>query len=95
MSGSIPPDGIPDRSAAMAWQTIDDEMVLLSLPGKELMGLNEVGARVWSLIDGTRSLARIAEVVAAEFDVTTEEAHRDVIDFVTELNELGALSWRA
>jgi hypothetical protein len=94
MSASINPDAVPDRSAGMAWQTIEGEMILLNIPGKELMGLNEVAARIWSLIDGTRSIARIAEAVAAEFDVSAEEAHRDVIDFVAELNELGALSWR-
>src|SRR5262245_40782000 len=42
LSGAIPPDGVPDRSPAMAWQTLEGEMVLLSVPGKELMGLNEV-----------------------------------------------------
>ena len=85
---------IPERSASMAWQVVDGEMVLLDIEGRELLGLNEVGARVWDLADGTRTIAEIASVVEREFEVGPEEAAADVERFVAELASRGALTLR-
>ncbi len=92
---SIRGDGVPERSAAMAWQVIDGGTILLNIAGKELMGLNDVGGFVWHLIDGTRSIAQIAQAVAAEFDVVREVVEADVRAFCEELTGLGALDWKA
>jgi hypothetical protein len=85
---------VVDRSPSMAWQTIDGETVLLNIDGRELMGLNAVGARVWELADGEHTVAQIAEAVTVEFTVGRDEALADVRRFVTELLELGALTRR-
>src|SRR5262245_54841275 len=67
-------DQVPERSQSMAWQTIHGETVLLQIDGKKLMGLNEVGACVWDLADGTRSIEEIIHIVAAKFQTPSEEA---------------------
>jgi hypothetical protein len=88
-------DQVPERSQTMAWQTIQGETVLLHIDGKKLMGLNEVGACVWDLADGTRSIEEIIHTVAAKFQTPSEEAvATDVQAFVGELIGLGALVWR-
>ena len=88
-------DQVPERSQSMAWQTIQGETVLLHVDGKKLMGLNEVGACVWDLADGTRSIEEIIHTVAAKFQTPSEEAAAaDVQAFVGELIALGALVWR-
>ena len=78
----------------MAWQTIQGETVLLHVDGKELMGLNEVAACIWSLADGTRSVEQITRTVHEKFQVPAETAAGDVQAFLGELNALGALVWR-
>jgi len=78
----------------MAWQTIDGETVLLNIDGKELLGLNLVGARVWSLCDGAHSTERIVDVVAGEFGAERDAVATDVRAFLDELDRLGALEWR-
>jgi coenzyme PQQ synthesis protein D (PqqD) len=88
-------DQVPERSPAMAWQTIHGETVLLHIDGKKLMGLNEVGACIWDLADGTRSFGEITRKVLARFQVPSEEkVAADVQAFVSELIALGALVWR-
>jgi hypothetical protein len=88
-------DQVPERSPSMAWQTIRGETVLLHIDGKKLMGLNEVGACVWDLADGTRSLEEITRIVLAKFKTSSETAvAADVQVFVSELIALGALVWR-
>ncbi len=50
---------------------------------------NEVGALIWSLIDGSRTVDEIAGAVVDEFDVDLDEARRDVVQFVSTLSEAG------
>ncbi len=78
----------------MAWQVVDGEMVLLDIDGRELLGLNEVGARVWGLADGTLTVAEISAIVEREFEVGIEEAIADVRRFVDELASRGAITLR-
>jgi len=85
---------VPERSGSMAWQTIDGETVLLNIDGKELMGLNEVGAHIWGLVDGARSVGQIVDAVASRFEVSTDTARDDVQTFVSELVAAGALAWK-
>ena len=75
----------------MAWRSIAGEMVLLNVEGKELFGLNRVGARVWELLDGNRTLEEIAEAIAKDFGVPRGRAEGDVRAFLAELLEAGAL----
>lgn len=66
-------------------QILNDEAVLL-LPGQgEVKVLNAVGARIWSLADGTRTIAQIAAVIAAEYTVDLPQAEADTLAFVAEL----------
>lgn len=76
---------VPVRAAAAAWQRIDGEMVLIQADVGELLGLNPVGARAWELIDGARSLAEIARLVAGEFGADVAQVERDLDAFLDEL----------
>ena len=83
---------ILSRSPKTAWRVIEGEAVILSLDTKAFRGLNPVGSRVWELIDGRRSVDEIVEVVVREFDVTHEQAARDVQAFVRELLDKGLVT---
>jgi hypothetical protein len=37
------------------------------------------------LIDGTRNVGEITKIIVAEYDVTAEQAERDISDFIQEL----------
>ncbi|MCI0396972.1 MAG: PqqD family protein [Chloroflexi bacterium] len=47
--------------------------------------MNSVGSRVFELADGSRTVADIAGVIVAEYEVTAEQARQDVVDFLTQL----------
>jgi hypothetical protein len=53
--------------------------------------LNEVGATIWSLIDGTRTADEIALAVVETFEVEPEQARRDVEEFLASLTEAGMI----
>lgn len=87
-------DRVPERSRRIAWATIDGETVLLDQEGKETLGLNEEGRRIWELADGTRTIGRIVESIAGEYEVSIEKARADVLQFLAELLEVRALTFR-
>jgi hypothetical protein len=54
--------------------------------------LNEVGATIWELIDGTTTVDEIVAAVTRGFEVGTDQARADVLEFVTSLAEAGLIS---
>ena len=53
--------------------------------------LNETGARIWSLLDGQRSLADVRDLLVEEYDVKPEAAEGDLLEIVGQLQEIGVL----
>ena len=52
---------------------------------------NEVAARVWSLLDGTRTAAAVADAICSEFDVGREIAERDLSELFNDLESAGLI----
>ena len=80
------------KAPASAWRLIAGEAVILSLDTKVLRGLNDVGSRVWDLIDGQRTVSDIVDVVVEEFDVPRAQAAEDVEAFARQLLDKGLVS---
>jgi hypothetical protein len=70
---------------------VDDEVTVLDPRTSVYFGLEGVGARIWSLIDGRTSVAGITAALRAEYDVTEDECLADVLSFADELVERGLL----
>lgn len=87
-------DRVPERSSSTAWQIVEGELILLRVKDDELLGLNHVGRRIWEMVDGTRTVAQIAEALTAEFDVSTEAVTADSCRFIDELVAIGAITFR-
>jgi hypothetical protein len=52
---------------------------------------NDVGARVWDLVENGRSADELTKTIVTEFEVTSERASRDVSAFLVLLSEAGLL----
>lgn len=84
-----PPLGLAARlrtNPRLAQQNLGGKTVVLHYEGKRLLGLNESGTLVWSLIDGRRSLADIAREVADRDGIDCETAEAGVLDFAQDLH---------
>lgn len=51
--------------------------------------LNEVGSRIWDLIEGPTPVGRIARRISEEYDVSEDRAAEDVAELLTELEGAG------
>lgn len=71
----------------------NEAVLVLPLQGKVEV-LNAVGARIWQLLDGNRSLQEIASMLSVEYDVTLTQAEQDVAEFLEHLRDLKAVQWK-
>ncbi|MDB4971662.1 MAG: hypothetical protein JWN48_3 [Myxococcaceae bacterium] len=70
------------------------EAVILGAEAGEYFGLNEVGARIWELVQEPVRVSAICATVCAEYEVSEAECERDVIELLVELRSKGLLDVR-
>ena len=75
-------------------RNIAGETLIVPIRGKvgdldSIFTLNELGLRVWNMLDGQANVARIAETISGEYDVTEEAAAQDVAELLNDLAQVG------
>jgi hypothetical protein len=76
------------RHPEVAWQTIGDEVVVMSLAEGRVLGLNPTGALVWSLVEERDEEGLVAAVVE-RFAADEARAREDVRGFLSLLRARG------
>lgn len=79
------------RSERAAWQEVAGEHVVLDVEGRVLRGLNPSAGRIWMLLDGSRTLAQVAQELAAHYRIGAGRALEDVLAFARYLCARGLL----
>ena len=88
----ISPDTYVIPASSAIGRTIDDEAVIVLPEQGQVKVLNEVGARIWALADGTRTVRDIVDTICTEYEVEPAQAEADTLDFVARLVERGMVS---
>jgi hypothetical protein len=65
------------------------EIVILSLDEGIYYELNEVGARIWNLIQQPCSVKTVRDALLAEFDVETKQCEEDLLTLLRDLIQRG------
>jgi hypothetical protein len=74
---------------------LEDEAVVVLPDRGQVKVLNEVGAQIWTLADGTRSVREIAAAVCRVYAVPPAVAEADTLTFLAELRQKGLIVVRA
>ena len=77
------------RNSDVSWRTIEGQSVLVFNREGEVRVLNDVGTYVWEHVEETP--AAMAAEIAKQYDVSEEEALKDVFSFIEEMKGIGAL----
>jgi len=78
------------RSDGVTFEPSGDRVVILDPNGTVMTTLNPVGSRIWTELDGRRTIAELAADLAPEFDGIDESTlAADVSDFIETLRESG------
>jgi len=73
-------------------QEVNGETVLLDLEGESYFGLNEVGTRIWQLLQAEATIADTINTLSEEYDVSREQLESDVGDLLDKLAEAGLVA---
>lgn len=85
----IPPSAPLAAARGVLSTTFDGEVVLLNETDGVYYGLQDVGARVWQLIERAHSLDVIRDIVSAEYDVDADACANDLHELVADLIDRG------
>jgi hypothetical protein len=71
---------------------VGGELVMMSAEKGNYIGLSEIGARIWELIETPQEVDVICRKLEEEFDVSPDVCRADVDMFLDELVKHGAIA---
>ncbi len=78
-------DARPNKHPRTASRLVDGQAVVVLPEDSVVKVLNAVGSRVWDLADGTHTVREIAQTIYEEYDVSHEQAEKEVMEFIREM----------
>ncbi len=84
------------KSDSIVSRKIADEFILVPIRQnvgdlESISTLNEVAASIWELIDGKMKVREIKDKIVEEFEVTPQQAEKDLIEYLHQLKEIEAI----
>ena len=75
-------------------RNIAGETILVPIRGnladmQQIFTLNPVGAYIWEQLNGENQLADILEILLERFDTTRDQAEKDILEFIEQVEEKG------
>lgn len=84
------------KSPDIVSRKIADEFVLVPIRKntgdlETIYTLNEVGAEIWEKLDGEITLSQMCAHLADTFDISLDQAQKDLNDFIKDLNNINCI----
>ena len=73
------------KNDQVPWRIIENEAILVDVGQGNVMQLNEVGAFIWSQIDGKKTMGQVIDCVYDSFEIDKAQAQQDTLEFLKEL----------
>lgn len=73
---------------------LGEEVVILNLRTGVYHGLDAVGARIWNLLQESRTVNDIQDVLLTEYDVESDRCQRDLLELLQKLADEGLVEVR-
>ena len=89
-------DKVYKKSDSIVSRKIADEFILVPIRQnvgdlESISTLNEVAARIWELIDGKMKVREIKDKIIEEFEVTPQQAEKDLAEYIKQLEKIEAI----
>ena len=84
------------KSENLVFRKIADETILVPIKGnvadlRYIYQLDELASFIWEKIDGTREVGDIKKMVMNTYEVSEQQAEKDLLDFLGQLEEIGSI----
>lgn len=70
---------------------LGNEKVILGLASEEYFSLKDVGARIWEIIQGPKTVQEILDSILNDYAVEPERCERDLLAILQELADEGLI----
>ena len=91
---ALSPETIVARRAEPLTAEVDDELVMLDPQQSTYFGLDQIGKRIWELLERPLSVNELCSVLQGEFDVAAETCRSDVLALLEQLRDAELLEIR-
>jgi hypothetical protein len=71
---------------------LEGETILLHMTSGLYYGLNDVGVKIWGLIQTPQTLASLRQTLLDEYEVSAEECDRELKELLTNLSQADLIS---
>ena len=78
-------DSLIYRQSDIVFNKLDDEIVMMSIKNGEYYGLDNIGSRIWEIIEKHVTLLQLVTMLKDEYDVDEEQCKNDVMAFLEML----------
>lgn len=67
------------------------EVVILGLESGQYYSLNDVGTRIWDLVQGPKTVFELRDTIVGEYDVEPERCEQDVLEVLKHMASEGLI----
>lgn len=85
----LPPHATVVRNSGQLSADLNGEVVVLSIDNGKYYDMNEVGSRIWALLERPISVAALIDLLVGEFEVEREICEDELLAFIRELHAAG------
>jgi len=89
---SLTSDSLVVLNGGLVEAEVDGEVVALSIEHGTCYGLNQVGSRIWKLIEKPIRVSELCAALLAEYKVEPDVCEREVLDLLEQLRAEGMIS---
>ena len=83
----ITPDNLVRKSTKLLMSTVDNEAVILGVDSGKYFGLNEIGTKIWSIIDNPVRVSELIDSLVELYDEDINVISSHTIEFLSTLLE--------
>ncbi len=73
------------RLGGLQTANVDDDIVILNMTTNSYVALDDIGRRIWELIETPRRVEELCTQLTGEFNGVPERIQTDVLSFLNEL----------
>ena len=88
---SVNSHSLVKRTTALMSTRVDNDIYILNPVRDQYTGLDDIGCRVWELLEGTSRVDQLCDRVSQEYQGDPQQMTTDLIEFLNELDAEGLL----
>lgn len=84
------------KSSQVVERLIDEEVIIVPVNSNlsrqdSIYNLDASGAKIWQMLNGKNTVAKIIDYMVENMDVAAQQAERDLVEFLNDLESIEAV----